>query len=684
MASASRALTVASPTSPSTAARPQLYQIDFTAVASGKRIASTKRRVRWRFGFANPEALANGETGTACRGEEHDVTIVWSITSGKRLVLADGQEVHYSGSRSNVFEFSWTMKGNHVLKIVAHASPPIQVNPGFRQYDFFVDGQSFFLFPKVFRLGLAPNDPRASGSPRSPPSLADRSRPYNGATSIRSNGSAANIAAIEAPHNPDEEEAYLQEAIKNSLQEQAHGGPPSGASVYSQPPPGGDLLDFGAPPAPGPGAMTPYVAAPSNDFFGAPPSHSQTSYASLPPSTSVQSQQSADPWGAPSGYGAPPPAAAAMPWGEPAPAPTGFDYGAPAPAPSAYGAPPQDPFGAPAPPQQQQALQAAPPLAPYGAPPPQAAPSPNPYGAPPPQAAPSPTPYGAPPQMQQQQAAYEQQPAYGQQPMYGQPPAQEQSNPFGTPAQKTVSAGFDYTPASSIGFASPLGQNAPEPAPSDSFSHQSSDPALASMNVLSGQTPSLVSSEPQLNGTGGGGSMADQAYAKLVNMDAFDLVKDKSEQKNPFEFTSSSTNTASLADMKKSSSNQPKKPVMNNVAPAPGAMVLTSNQQGNFGGYGSQMGMGQQTMGQQPMSGYGQPPMQQQYGQQQQQQQFGQPPMQQQQPFGQQPQYGQPPMQQQPQQFGQQPPMQQQYGQPQYGQQQPMQQQYGQQPWGGM
>lgn len=48
--------------------------------------------------------------------------------------------------------------------------------------------------------------------------------------------------------------------------------------------------------------------------------------------------------------------------------------------------------------------------------------------------------------------------------------------------------------------------------------------------------------------------MADQAYAKLVNMDAFDLVKDKSEQKNPFEFTSSSTNTASLADMKKSSS----------------------------------------------------------------------------------------------------------------------------------
>jgi hypothetical protein len=43
---------MASPTrsplgSPSQAKQPQVYQIDFTAVASGKRIASTKRRVRW-------------------------------------------------------------------------------------------------------------------------------------------------------------------------------------------------------------------------------------------------------------------------------------------------------------------------------------------------------------------------------------------------------------------------------------------------------------------------------------------------------------------------------------------------------------------------------------------------------------------------------------------------------------
>ncbi len=177
------------------------------------------------------------------------MTIVWSITSGKRLVLADGQEVHYSNNRNSVFDFSWTMRGGHVLKVVAHASPPATPTPAFRQYDFFVDGQSFFTFPKVFRLGLAPNDPRSSGSPRSPVNLADRSAPrgsysnggagapygreYGGEdrASIRSAGSA-NIAAIEAPHNPDEEEAYLQEAIKNSLKE-THSPAPARPAITS-------------------------------------------------------------------------------------------------------------------------------------------------------------------------------------------------------------------------------------------------------------------------------------------------------------------------------------------------------------------------------------------------------------------------------------------------------------------
>jgi len=204
------------------------------------------------------------------------------------------------------------------------------------------------------------------------------------------------------------------------------------------------------------------------------------------------------------------------------------------------------------------------------------------------------------------------------------------------------------------------------------------------MNTLSGQQQPLVSEDMTANTASG--TMADQAYAKLVNMNAFDLVKGNNEQQqaNPFDMgtpTTTVNNTASLADLKtQNSSNTEKKPVMSS-APE-NALVLSGTQQGNFGGYGAQLGMGQQPMGQQPMGGMGgmgQPMMGQQQmggmgqpmmGQQQMggmgqmgQQpmgmgQMGQQPMGMGQPMGQ-PQYGQQPMMQQ-QQFGNPPPLQQQ------------------------
>ena len=75
-------------------------------------------------------------------------------TSGKRLIFSDGKELHYSTNRSGVFEYSWTMRGNHAIKVIAHDMPTMSGNPTFKQYDLFVDGLTFFHFPKVFELGL--------------------------------------------------------------------------------------------------------------------------------------------------------------------------------------------------------------------------------------------------------------------------------------------------------------------------------------------------------------------------------------------------------------------------------------------------------------------------------------------------------------------------------------------------
>jgi len=501
-----------------------VYQIDFTAVASGKRIASTKRRIRWRFGFTNQDALAAGETGTACRGEEHDITVVWSITSGKRLVLADGQEVHYSNSRNNVLEFSWTMRGNHVLKIICHASPPINVQPGFRQYDFYVDGQSFFNMPKVYRLGLNGSMPAGgyqqsnapvSAAPNGTLALATSTRRtaeytnYNVPRSTEVTTRSTDITSLETPHNVDEEMAYLEEAIKNSLVEDAKEAVLSPAAA---PKPAEDnlLLDFFSEPAPAPVATAPPTLAVVSS-----------------PTTQPTQQHFA-----------------------PAPQPTFNDT----------------------------ANQYAPPQPAVQAPP----------------------------------AAY----SYTQ-------PAPVSSNPF---ASHAANPGFGAPAPTSTPAQAPMSQPAPPtyvpvetpvaaPAPTPDVSKVFTAPAPSGLGVD-----------------------ANAAYANLAKMDSFKLVSD-TNRSNPFDAPLQAP-APTLAGMKSMNVSQAeKKPVMS--APPPGALVVAAGgQQGNFGGYGQQLGS---MAGQMNQGVYAQQPPQ--YGMQQ-QSQYGAPAaagynMQGGQPMYQQPQQGQ-------------------------------------------
>jgi hypothetical protein len=216
-----------------------VYQIDFSAVAAGKRVAATKRRIRWRFGFPNQAALADGKTGIECRGEEHEIVIVWSVTSGKRQIIMDGREVHFSNTRTSLMDHTWSGKGNHVMKVLCHASAPMSANPGFRQYDFFIDGQSFFRMPKVYELGVRPG---SSASPRGGGYDGGYGPPPPRAPAVRS------------PSTLSQEDAELQAAINASLEESRRRlGPRAGSSGGgSLAPPAADLLDMGAEPSPAP------------------------------------------------------------------------------------------------------------------------------------------------------------------------------------------------------------------------------------------------------------------------------------------------------------------------------------------------------------------------------------------------------------------------------------------------
>ena len=146
-----------------------VYQVDCQFDAKGKRIALTKRRVSWRFGFSDAKAIAKGLQGANCRGAEHEVVMVWSVTSGKQCVLADGIEVHFANNLTDKLEASWMMRGGHQLKVVAYAAAPLFPPPGFRQFDLLIDGLSFWDMPRMFELGLRTRGgmrpPRVRSSP---------------------------------------------------------------------------------------------------------------------------------------------------------------------------------------------------------------------------------------------------------------------------------------------------------------------------------------------------------------------------------------------------------------------------------------------------------------------------------------------------------------------------------------
>lgn len=141
------------------------YQINFRAKRAGKHISASKRRITFQFGFSSASAISSGKTAVDCRGEEHEVVLIWSHVTGKRQVYMDGREVHMSKAAmgNTRFEYSWVIPGNHIVKIIACGTPPLGgENANVRQFDLELDGMSYFAFKKIYELGEGTGGPRAS------------------------------------------------------------------------------------------------------------------------------------------------------------------------------------------------------------------------------------------------------------------------------------------------------------------------------------------------------------------------------------------------------------------------------------------------------------------------------------------------------------------------------------------
>jgi len=270
------------------------YQIDYSVKNTSKTFGFSKKKITFKFGIGNPPAIASGQEGANCRGSEHEIIFIWSLNSGKRQIMCDGKDVHYSETGQNGWTADQVFQHHFQLR-VAGLSGPLRAHlitqpankdvPHIKPFDLRLNGVSYFSMPQIFQLGT--------------PSMVVRPVKGKGKVNGMPRGGYSNRNDDEAYLSPQERQAIASAKLA-SMQEMNR---PAPAPAVVE-----DLISFDAP-APAP-------QAPPNPYGQ-----------QYPPPQQPQAQYSNYSLGAP--------APAANPYGQQypqAPAPQGY-YGQPAPAP---------------------------------------------------------------------------------------------------------------------------------------------------------------------------------------------------------------------------------------------------------------------------------------------------------------------------------------------------------------
>ena len=166
----------------------------------GRKGTNTKRKLIWKFGFANAPTVFshlhdgkgnliedhnkqvaypdNPMKGVECRGREHEIVLTWSLLTGKAHIYVDNKEIYrskfcdrdeifnpFSASFSKGFDLpNSKFNGRHRIDIRCYARTPLgaknmvvdSAGGKFRQYDLTVDGLSYFRYV-IFYCKLMPN-----------------------------------------------------------------------------------------------------------------------------------------------------------------------------------------------------------------------------------------------------------------------------------------------------------------------------------------------------------------------------------------------------------------------------------------------------------------------------------------------------------------------------------------------
>ncbi len=96
-------------------------------------------------------SLKEGKKGRDCRGEEHQIELVWSVHSGKTRVFWNGINISHYFREEQLFEevnLSWEARSGERFQIIAFEKPREYCS----QYDLHIDGTSFFRLPEPSQL----------------------------------------------------------------------------------------------------------------------------------------------------------------------------------------------------------------------------------------------------------------------------------------------------------------------------------------------------------------------------------------------------------------------------------------------------------------------------------------------------------------------------------------------------
>ena len=289
------------------------YQVDYSQKNTSKTFGFSKKRISFKFGIANNQALNDGLTGANCRGSEHEVIFIWSLNSGKRQILADGKDVHFSESGQNGWTSDQVFQHHFNMRIPSFSQPirchlvtqPANKDiPSIKPFDLRINGLSFFSFSKIFQLGT--------------PQMISRPIKAKGSGSGGGGGGGRPVDPEDDPYcTPEERKAIAAAKLASMRDYREQEARKKGGMNRDE----GNLINLmdDPTPTPAPSVATQQYSAASIGSYGSAPQQQP------PPAAYAQSaysNYSLGSMGAPApqpGYGQPAPA----PYGQPAPSPYG-------------------------------------------------------------------------------------------------------------------------------------------------------------------------------------------------------------------------------------------------------------------------------------------------------------------------------------------------------------------------